>query len=216
MAQLLSTAPVHIFVVCLDKLLMFLHIRCFVQERKFNVVWFVVLFIEVIKRSRFLFVKTDFTALESLKSNDPRRDSWHTIFGSEWTKRNVFPNLEVSEAPVIQKNESEDVIPSIINLDRTAQRIHLSTNKSTHFNLKVESFAVSKNWKFVIFSFKLTSRPSQRSTWKDNWRSTAMVTNRNLKPIFVQGIVRTTDDGSNIEGMGAGRIEVSVISNFSW
>jgi len=41
-----------------------------------------------------------------------------------------------------------------------------------------------------------------------------VITDGNMKPVLIESIFGATDDGTNIEGMRAGGIEISVVSDF--
>ena len=116
--QLLSTAPVHILVISLYQLFGLLHFWSFVKEAQLDVIRHMICFFQVRERSRILLVKFDLASFECLESDDPRRDSWNSIFGSEWTEWDILPDLEISETPVIKKDETKNILPSLINFDR--------------------------------------------------------------------------------------------------
>ena len=82
----------------------------------------VVLF-QVGQRNWLLLLQLDFTSLESLHRYDPGRDGRLSVLGSEGTQGHVFPNLEISETPVVQQHEAKDTVPSLVHFDRFTQLV---------------------------------------------------------------------------------------------
>lgn len=154
------------------------------------------------------------TALQSLQSYDPWWNCWNTIFGSERTQWDVFPSLEVSEAPVIQQYETENIIPSLIDFNWLSKLIGISTNKGTNLHFEIQSFTLAEWWLFSIFSLDLSSWSVELGSTDNNWRWSSMIPDWHVKPVFVKSILWSSNNWSNVEGMCSWWVKVSVITNF--
>ena len=100
--------------------------------------------------------------LKSFWSYDPGRDGGGEVLGQEWSERNVFPFMDISGTPVIQKAESKDVISSVANFNGATLLISL-TNNCSHFQLEIHESAIVESWYFAVRR-GLTS-------WSSDWGS---------------------------------------------
>lgn len=172
--------------------------------------------LQVFKRSWLLFWQWDLASFQSLECDDPRGNRWDSIFGCEWPQRYVFPSLEISEAPIIQKNKSENVFPGLIDFDGSTQLIDTASKESTYFHFKVESFALAERGLGGIFGFDLASGSVKLCSTYNNWWRSTMVSYRYMEPILVKSILWAPDDWSDVESMSSWWVKICVVAYLDW
>jgi len=118
----------------------FSHSGCLNENIKVDVVAAQVVVLKVRKHSGLLGFQSDLKGSESLWRHNPWRDSAGKILGVEGSKRDVLPLLHVSSTPVIEEDESEDMVSSLVNGDGITLDVCLSDERA-HLELKIQKVA---------------------------------------------------------------------------
>ena len=75
--------------------------------------------------------------LQRQKRHHPGRDGCGEVLSQEGSERLILPALDISGAPVIDKNQAEDMVGRRFDRNRLAQRT-AGSDEETHFKLKVQ------------------------------------------------------------------------------
>ena len=90
-----------------------------------------------------------------------------------------------------------------------------STNDGSHFELEIKSHALRPGWSLSVGRY-LTLWSSNRSSINHNGRSSSVIANWQMEPIWLECIVFTSEHDADVHGVVLGRIEISVVSNEDW
>lgn len=176
--------------------------------------------LQVLQWERFLSRQFHLASLQCLQSDNPWGYCAHSVFGSERTQRHILPSLEISKTPIIQDNESKNVLPGLLHFDWLSQIVRMASNECSNLDLEVQSFAFWEGRQSCIFTFDLSAWTSKRSPTHNNWWCSPMISDRDMQlnndelyPILLQSICRSSDDWSDIESVRSRWIKISIVSN---
>lgn len=156
---------------------------------------------EVVHEFGLLLGQRDLERLKSLGSNDPGADGGGKVLCTERSKRNVLPDLQITGTPIVKENVSEDVVFSIVALDGVSEIVSFSDNGS-HLKLKIETVGLGPRGVFNLSlawrRSNLTLGSANGSAIENDRGSTSMVSNGQVSPVRLEGVVRSSEHASNI------------------
>lgn len=176
---------------------------------QFDIVTMTVFILQVGHHSGSLFTKGYLEGFESFRSDNPGGKSRTEVLCVEGAEGNVFPNLQIASTPIIEESEAENMVTSIVYLDRSTHFVATSNN-SAHFQFEVHALAVRESGVDLV-STDLTSGAANRGTVNDDRRGTTMVTNGQVQPVGLDSVVGATNHHTNVVGMIVAGVKVSVI-----
>mmetsp|Transcript_1162 Transcript_1162/g.1849 ORF Transcript_1162/g.1849 Transcript_1162/m.1849 type:complete len:313 (-) Transcript_1162:6-944(-) len=151
--------------------------------------------------------------LQSLHGDDPRRNSSSKVLSTEGTQRNILPLLDVTSAPIIHDSNTKNFVFSIFDLNSVAQLIR-GTDVESHLKLEIKESAGSE-LRGSLSRLGLTAGTMEVGSRNNNRGGSAMVTNREMEPVGLKGVINSTEHDSHIGGVLSRRVKISIISNTS-
>ena len=86
-----------------------------------NVKIFVTFKFKIIQNLRILRRRHGSEWLQSLQRHNPGRNRTAEIFCQKWSKRYIFPTLDVARAPVVEEDDAEEVVGGLVDTDALAE-----------------------------------------------------------------------------------------------
>ena len=155
------------------------------------------------------------TAYQSICGHDPRRDGGRDVLGSERAKGHVLPLLNVTSTPVVHENEAKDLVRGLTDVDGFSQRV-AGAHEGSDLHLEVHQSAWAENGSLLgvrVVLLELTARAADGSSRRNHGRRSAVISNGQMQPIGLQGVVLAAEHGADIGGVLPRRIEVRVVAN---
>ena len=212
--QLLAHGPVHVFEVTtrqdmrrLERIVGKMNFEVDVVRGSLGV--FV---LEVGKNGRVLDGLLSAEGLKGLQSDHPGRDSGGKVLGGEGTQRHVLPRLNVASAPIVHESNSKDVGVGVLHGDRITKLVS-GANEKGEFQLVVQALAARVHGLSSVLGLELSARAANVSTRDDDARSAAVITDGQPKPVGQQGSIVRAEHLSQVGGVFAGRVEISIIAD---
>lgn len=153
--------------------------------------------------------------LKSIGGNDPRADGRTKVLAVEGAERDVLPSLDITSAPVVEQNVAENIVLSIIDIDRVTH-LGRAADEAAKLNLVVKSLASTGDGLLGRGSRvgeDLALGTANRGTRDDNAGRSAVVANREVGVVGLEGVLGATEEDTNLEGVVVAGVEISVVAN---
>ena len=113
------------------QLVRFTHLRCLDQNVQRDVVGAQIFVFKVGQHGRVLLRQGYLERSQGFGSDYPGRDCWGEVFSVEGTERHIFPLLNISCTPIVEKTVAKYMITSVVNFNWLTQFI-TNTNNRAH------------------------------------------------------------------------------------
>ena len=170
-----------------------------------------VVVLEVRQHTWLLGRKGNLERSEGLGSDNPGGDGAGEVLGVEGSKRDVLPNLHVSGRPIVQDAVTEDMVAGLVDGDGVAHGVGLGDERA-HLELKIHTVA-SRPGGDLLVGGDLALGAADLGTGDDDRGSSTVVTDGEMHPVRLDGVVGSTDHASDVVGVRVGRVEVGVVSD---
>ncbi len=134
-------------------------------------------------------------------------------FPRNGTKRLVLPGLDVPRAPVVDENDTEDVLAKRRGGDRPTERA-ADADDEPELELDVEPSARAEARLGIVGPLRLAARPHDWCSADHDGACPAVVPDRKVTPVRQKRFRVRAEEASEVRGVLERRVEVDVVGNF--
>ena len=145
------------------------------------------------------------------RCDDPGRDGGQEVLGQERAEGLVFPGLQVSGGPVVEKAEAGDVILGVFDGNGVAEGVALA-DPDTEFQLVIEAAAGAKAWRVVVRVLALAAWTDHRLARGPNGRCAAVVSDRHVFVIRQERVVGS-ELTPDVQGVMYPDVKIGVVAD---
>src|SRR5689334_12688404 len=127
---------------------------------------------------------------ERLWAYDPRTDTRQEILGQKRAERLIFPSLDITRGPIVEKTVARDVLRSLSDRNGRTQFVSFP-NPDPELQFVIQPTGRAELWSIRIGSFALTIGANYRLPGNSHRARPAMVSDRHIFVVGEQRIVGT-------------------------
>lgn len=153
--------------------------------------------------------------LQSVHEDDPGGDCRGEVLGVEGAQGDVFPGLDIARGPVVHEHQAEDVVFGFVDRDGSAEVVG-SADEGGELELDVETLAGGEGWGFRVGGWvgeNLAVGTVDGGAGCDDRRRTAVVSHGQVLVVGLQGVVRSTEENTDVVGVIETGVEIRVVAN---
>ena len=169
--------------------------------------------LQVIENLGVLLWAGDAKVIEGFKGDDPWRNRGSEVLAEKGAEWDIFPLLDVAGGPIIEEDQTKNVILRLGRRDALAERFALEGDKG-HFELEVKEAGRTENGRCFWVGPGLTHGSTDGRAADNDAGGPAVVPHWHVLPVGKQGVVRVAEHLAHVSGVVLAGVEIRVIPHF--